>query len=751
MLLQLVLVFPSSTRLQMSTHIAWLSCEHPPVSIKTLAHTDLLTDGHELMAMHSLRLLIAALLLMATPAHRLAARVSSLGGHLARVGPQRAARARAQLSIFTGHSELPPLSPRGLRPLAASYATDAHVYLPTFSGHSAPAPPAQQLPPQLRGLPPQLPQPPQPRATPPPRDPWGPHAVEGVTIVRTEAEAHRVLAQLMTLTAETGRYHAIDTETHGVDLKKVGPVGNGEVICLSIYCGEDLDFGTGPCVWVDNWSRSDELGDGVADGVAGVGEEGAHVRRGHKTNLLRLFDKYLADPQIRKVLHNLSFDRHMLANEGLAVHGFAGDTMHMARLWDSSLSKQSAAASALSRAAEADRAGGVPAAGYNDAAYADASIAAGLAEEGEEEEGATAAGYSLAALTSALLPKLAKRPMKEIFGVRKLKLDGTPGKVVTLPDPLVLQLTEDSRAAFILYSAHDAKATWHLRNDLEHRLRGMPWGRSSAGARNMFDYYVEFTRPFGDLLVDIEANGFKIDVGRLPAVQAEAEAVLREAEANFRQWASSQCAHAKWMNIGSSAQLAQLLFAPPRPSGQAGGESLLPAAALKTLCAWAPPAVLEDALGAARAAELLAPAAKSDSDTDDESEPAAAAVKRRPAGPGRPPAGAAEKRPFNAPALALPVLRSFKVAICEEMRKDMAAELLAVEAALLAAVARAGVAAPEAGKLATVRSKALAALARRKHTQIQLGGLGVPPPILTKGGSPSTSSGAINELVKSGA
>jgi DNA polymerase-1 len=38
------------------------------------------------------------------------------------------------------------------------------------------------------------------------------------------------------------------------------------------------------------------------------------------------------------VFHNWSFDSHVFANHGVSVKGFAGDTMHMARLFDSSRS-----------------------------------------------------------------------------------------------------------------------------------------------------------------------------------------------------------------------------------------------------------------------------------------------------------------------------------------------------------------------------------------------------------------------------
>lgn len=34
--------------------------------------------------------------------------------------------------------------------------------------------------------------------------------------------------------------------------------------------------------------------------------------------------------------HNYGFDRHVFYNHGINVRGFAGDTMHMARLYDAS-------------------------------------------------------------------------------------------------------------------------------------------------------------------------------------------------------------------------------------------------------------------------------------------------------------------------------------------------------------------------------------------------------------------------------
>ena len=53
------------------------------------------------------------------------------------------------------------------------------------------------------------------------------------------------------------------------------------------------------------------------------------------------FQGFWEDAGVRKVWHNYSFDRHVLGNvrvggRPVQAAGFYGDTMHMARLWDSS-------------------------------------------------------------------------------------------------------------------------------------------------------------------------------------------------------------------------------------------------------------------------------------------------------------------------------------------------------------------------------------------------------------------------------
>ena len=130
--------------------------------------------------------------------------------------------------------------------------------------------------------------------------------LDGTTVVRDPSDARRVVEILRNL---RGEYHACDTEVSNIDLKKQGPVGNGKVICFSIYCGPDVDFGNGPKLWVDT------LGP-------------------HADEMFEVWKPYFTDDSLLKVWHNLGFDRHVLYNHGVDVRGFGGDTMHMARLWD---------------------------------------------------------------------------------------------------------------------------------------------------------------------------------------------------------------------------------------------------------------------------------------------------------------------------------------------------------------------------------------------------------------------------------
>ncbi|CAA3033489.1 DNA polymerase I B, chloroplastic mitochondrial-like [Olea europaea subsp. europaea] len=289
--------------------------------------------------------------------------------------------------------------------------------------------------------------------------------------------------------------HACDTEVAKIDVKEETPVDHGEIICFSIYSGPDVDFGNGKsCVWVD-----------VLDG-------------GGK-NLIAEFARFFEDSSIKKVWHNYSFDDHIVENYGLKVSGFFADTMHMARLWNSS----------------------------------------------RRTEG----GYSLEALTGdpSVIPNAKPRPgeemigkvsMKTIFGRKKLKKDGSEGKIMVIPPVEELQRVE--RRLWICYSALDSISTLKLYDSLRNKLSKMPWNLDGVVKGTMFNFYEKYWRPFGELLVKMETEGMLVDRAYLAEVEKVAKAEQQVAADRFRKWASKHCPDAQYMNVGSDAQLRQFFF-----------------------------------------------------------------------------------------------------------------------------------------------------------------------------------------------
>ena len=220
--------------------------------------------------------------------------------------------------------------------------------------------------------------------------------------------------------------------------------------------------------------------------------------------VMRAFAPFLESEKHLKAWHNYGFDRHVLWNHGIDVRGLGGDTMHLARLWDAARKN----------------------------------------------------GYSLEALTEELLQRR-KVPMKEIFGVPKLKRDGTPGKLVELPPIAELQTNPLTRTEWIEYSVYDAQGTWLLHEELRRRLEGMRW----KDGLSMYAFYTRYWAPFGSLLTDMERNGIKVDAAeQLPAAERRAEQERDRLELTFRRWAAHYCPEAWFMNPSSGTQVATLLF-----------------------------------------------------------------------------------------------------------------------------------------------------------------------------------------------
>ncbi|KAG9153800.1 hypothetical protein Leryth_005925 [Lithospermum erythrorhizon] len=289
--------------------------------------------------------------------------------------------------------------------------------------------------------------------------------------------------------------HACDTEVAKIEVKNETPVDHGEVICFSIYSGVHADFGDGKsCIWVD-----------LLDG-------------GGK-DLLAEFAPFFEDPSIRKVWHNYSFDNHVIENYGIKLSGFHADTMHMARLWNSS------------RRIEG---------GYSlEALSGDPSVMSD-ARLGPGEE------------------LIGKVSMKTIFGKKKIKKDGSEGKTTSIAS--VEELQREERKSWICYSALDSISTLRLYESLRSKLSKRVWNVDGIAKGSMLDFYEEYWRPFGELLVHMETEGILVNRDHLAKIEKVAKAEQQIAAARFRRWASKYCPDAMYMNVGSDSQLRQLLF-----------------------------------------------------------------------------------------------------------------------------------------------------------------------------------------------
>ncbi|CAL5025194.1 unnamed protein product [Urochloa decumbens] len=317
---------------------------------------------------------------------------------------------------------------------------------------------------------------------------------EKVLVVDDVKSARRVV-QLLT-TKYRNFIHACDTEVANIDVKQETPVGHGKVTCFSIYSGTsgaEADFGNGKtCIWVD-----------VLDGGRDV---------------LMEFAPFFEDSSIRKVWHNYSFDSHVIENYGIKVSGFHADTMHLARLWDSSRRLD----------------GG---------------------------------GYSLEGLTNdhrvmgavpKELQKIGKRSMKTIFGRKKMKKDGSEGKITAIEPVEILQ--REDRELWICYSSLDSMSTLRLYESLKSKLERKPWTFDGVPRGSLYDFYEEYWRPFGSVLVKMETAGMLVDRAYLSEIEKVAVAQRKLAADKFRKWASKYCPDAKYMNVNSDTQIRQLFF-----------------------------------------------------------------------------------------------------------------------------------------------------------------------------------------------
>ncbi|KAF9624729.1 hypothetical protein IFM89_013267 [Coptis chinensis] len=347
-----------------------------------------------------------------------------------------------------------------------------------------------------------------------------------VLVVDSISSAKKVV-QLLT-TKYRDFVHACDTEVSKIDVKQETPVNHGEIICFSIYSGSKANFGMGKlCIWVD-----------VLDG-------------GGK-DLLMEFAPFFEDSSIRKVWHNYSFDSHVIENYGIKVSGFYADTMHMARLWDSSRRTQGGY-SLEALTSDSKVMNGTP---KRDSKVMNETCKrnSNVINEDPKRDSNVMNGVS----TSDSKELIGKISMKTIFGNKKLRRDGTEGKFVAIAP--VEELQREQRVLWICYSALDSVSTLQLFESLQNKLKSMSWAVNENNKGTMFDFYEKYWRPFGELLVNMETEGMLVDRAYLAEIQKVASMEQETAGNRFRKWAARYCADAIHMNVGSDTQLRTLLF-----------------------------------------------------------------------------------------------------------------------------------------------------------------------------------------------
>lgn len=173
--------------------------------------------------------------------------------------------------------------------------------------------------------------------------------------MQTILQAVSVMSKLRDIVEkDPGRIFACDTEVKDIDVLNESPKGHGSVICFSVYCGDDVNFGNGPedppltHLWVDTMGERASL---VLVGSLLIAlYAGDEVE--FSQQMLNAFKEFFENPKFKKVWHNYGFDRHVLTNMKVHCRGFWGDTMHMARLWDASRRGKGYSLESLSEAEE---------------------------------------------------------------------------------------------------------------------------------------------------------------------------------------------------------------------------------------------------------------------------------------------------------------------------------------------------------------------------------------------------------------
>jgi hypothetical protein len=117
--------------------------------------------------------------------------------------------------------------------------------------------------------------------------------------------------------------------------------------------------------------------------------------------------------------------------------------------------------------------------------------------------------------------KLKKIDMKTLFSYKKILKSGDEGKSFVMPDLEELHTNQKFIEDWIRYAVIDAEATFYLRDVLQLLLQTL--STKTLTHKNPvhdkcitnYDIYMQYWRPFGELMTDMERSGIYIDLSYL--------------------------------------------------------------------------------------------------------------------------------------------------------------------------------------------------------------------------------------------
>lgn len=189
----------------------------------------------------------------------------------------------------------------------------------------------------------------------------------------------------------------------------------------------------------------------------------------------------------------------MSSNKFYYLRGFGGDTFHMARLYDTSRNPGEYSLSKLSEH-------------YHDMLIKTRKRYIDYYTNKCEEKIKMLNDYE-----SFNDGELKKIDMKILFRNKKLLKSGEEGKSFVMPDLIELHTDQRYLKNWITYSVLDAEVTYYLRDTFQQLLESLPvysYTHTNPIAnkyKNNYDIYINFWRPFGEALTDMEREGIKVN------------------------------------------------------------------------------------------------------------------------------------------------------------------------------------------------------------------------------------------------